>query len=155
MISSREPFMSMSDFLRLSETNFGISPAKNILKMSRSTEAAPHNVFSNAVLAAGVNENHRMQRAPPSKVFIHSHHSPYEAHELMQIATDLVAVKGKGIYASDEAPDIMDKLLSNTEKTPSTEEQKKEKRKAWKEAAFSSLNSGSFVSKSCKTSDLL
>ncbi|KAF9534482.1 aldolase [Crepidotus variabilis] len=108
-----------------------------------SSETAPHNVFLAPVLDLCSNrkELHRMQRTPSSKMFIHSHHSHFEAHELMKTANELVEIKGRGIYASDEAPEMMDELLRNAQKVSLTEEEKRKKRKIWKETAFSSLNS--------------
>ena len=67
----------------------------------------------------------------------------------MTTALALVNPRGKGIYASDESPDVMTAILNtvkddvNEEQTFSAEEDK-EKRKKWKEFAYDAIQSGQY-----------
>ena len=106
-------------------------------------DSTSHNLF---VIPDRVNTG---SRQGDNQLFIHEYHSVAGAQELMTTALALVNPRGKGIYASDESPDVMTAILNtvkddgNEEQTFSAEEDK-EKRKKWKEFAYDAIQSGQY-----------
>lgn len=73
--------------------------------------------------------------------------SPHIAHELIVTAQALVNPRGKGIYATDESPDVIQALfdgvqVNDREEKAWTEAENKEKRKKWRECAYNAVPSG-------------
>lgn len=67
--------------------------------------------------------------------------------ELVRIANALVHPRGRGIYATDESPDVCEDILvaaHGTDEKASTrsEEEKRQRRKEWRKDAYMSLSSG-------------
>jgi len=73
-------------------------------------------------------------------IIIYPHHSQYDTNGLIANAHAIVNPRGKGIYATDEAPDAMDALLDDGKKY--NDDGRKERRKKWKECVYGAVNSG-------------
>jgi fructose-bisphosphate aldolase class I len=88
--------------------------------------SGPTNLFSIPDLAS----DHTL----PPNLFLYPCHSPSVARELMEIAHALVNPRGRGIYATDEAPDVIaDMLVDDANKSvKQTEENPKDQRKRWR-----------------------
>ncbi|KAF5345526.1 hypothetical protein D9758_012012 [Tetrapyrgos nigripes] len=70
------------------------------------------------------------------------HHSVAVAKELTSVARALVSPRGKGIYATDESPDVIEGMLSAASLNGQenlNEEEKKDRRRKWREAAYGAL----------------
>ena len=81
--------------------------------------------------------------------FLYPHHPPKLAGELMAIANSLVRPRGRGIYATDETPEGIEARLEAAygsegkgEPRKWTEDEKKERRKRWRECLYQSLPTG-------------
>jgi fructose-bisphosphate aldolase class I len=101
--------------------------------------SAPTNLFSTPDLAS----NH----TPHPDVFLYPYHSPSVAHELIDTANALVNPRGKGIYATDESPDVVAAMLEAAAHDANkgqkrTEEELNDQRKRWRVASYESLSSG-------------
>ncbi|KAF9013396.1 aldolase [Cyathus striatus] len=101
--------------------------------------STPTNLFSVPDLIA--------QRTTIRDVHLYPYQSAFVAKELMDIANALVHPRGKGIYATDETPDAMESVfdaamgndhhgISEKEEMKWTEEQHRERRKKWREFAY-------------------
>lgn len=113
--------------------------------MTRTTDSLPHNLFS-------VPDTHpEVSRDQTSgwsdiKVFLDPDLSHIVAHQLIATANALMNPKGKGVYATDEAPYAMDDLLiaaagGNPEHKLS-EDESREKRKRWREVVYEAAPPG-------------
>ncbi|KAG6897758.1 hypothetical protein C0992_011427 [Termitomyces sp. T32_za158] len=85
----------------------------------------------------------------PRDVLVHPFHSPAVANDLIATARALVHPRGKGIYATDETPDAIAAVLhgaaGGTGKPKlETDEEAKEKRRQWREAAYNAISSGEY-----------
>jgi len=83
----------------------------------------------------------------PSNVFLQPYWSPHIAHDLMTTAQALVNPRGKGIYATDESPDVIQAAfdgvqVNDREERVWTEVESKERRKKWRECAYNAIPSG-------------
>lgn len=82
--------------------------------------------------------------------FLYPHHSPEVARELIATAQALVHPRGVGIYATDETPDGIEARLAaahGEERAGKewTEEEKKERRRRWRECLYESLPTGELL----------
>lgn len=82
-----------------------------------------------------------------SDVFLYSYHSPSVAKELVETAQALVYPRGKGIYATDETPDAIEGVLAAALGDEAagkkwTAEEHRERRKRWREVAYTSVSNG-------------
>ncbi|KAG6868623.1 hypothetical protein C0993_000213 [Termitomyces sp. T159_Od127] len=82
----------------------------------------------------------------PRDVLVYPFHSPAVANDLIATARALVYPRGKGVYATDETPDDIAAVLhraSGGSGKPKlgTDEQEKEKRRQWREAAYNAISS--------------
>ena len=113
--------------------------------MSRTTYSSPHNLFSVPDISSEVSRD-QISGWEGIKVALAPHHSHLVAHELISTAISLVNPRGKGVYATDESPDAMDGLLiaaAGEGPAPQfTEEEKREKRKRWREVVYEAAPSG-------------
>ncbi len=105
-----------------------------------SIESVPPNLF--AVPDLSSDHPH-----PQLDVFLQPYWSPQIAHELITTANALVHPRGKGIYATEEAPDAIQALfdgvpVNDREGKASSEESNRERRKRWREFAYNAISSG-------------
>ena len=107
--------------------------------------STPHNLFSVPDIHPEANRD-AISGHGNVQVFLYPFHSPFEAHELIAVAHDLVNPRGKGVYATDESPDAMDDLLDSVlpegGKKRLTDTEKTERRKKWKEDMYNAVPSG-------------
>jgi fructose-bisphosphate aldolase, class I len=102
------------------------------------TFSAPSNLFSTTddapeIKSAGLN------------TFIAPHHSSSVANELIETAKVLVYPRGRGIYATDESPDVIEAAFVAAGKDKAKNEAEAlENRKNWREAIYEAVPSGSF-----------
>jgi fructose-bisphosphate aldolase, class I len=77
-----------------------------------------------------------------TSTFLFPHQTPLE--HLISTAQALVHPRGRGIYATDETPELIESLLSGAEATTHTytEDEKRNRRKQWRQDAYKSLSSG-------------
>ncbi|PPQ66253.1 hypothetical protein CVT24_007271 [Panaeolus cyanescens] len=79
-------------------------------------------------------------------VYLPAHYSHFDAHELIAVASALVNPRGRGIYATDEAPLDLDGLLDKTSHEVGvpvqhlSDEAKKERRKQWRCDVYNSIS---------------
>ncbi|KAF5360335.1 hypothetical protein D9756_004806 [Leucocoprinus leucothites] len=104
-------------------------------------ETVPPNLFAVPDL-----NSERVPSLPPSRAFLQPYWSPHIAHELITTAQSLVNPRGKGIYATDESPDVIQALfdgvqVNDHEERVWTEAGKKERRKKWRECAYNAVPS--------------
>lgn len=83
----------------------------------------------------------------PSNSFLYPYHSPAVAKSLILTAQALVNPRGKGIYATDETPEGIEARLIAAHGDEGkgktwTEEDKKDRRRRWRECLYESLPSG-------------
>ncbi|PPR01137.1 hypothetical protein CVT26_016038 [Gymnopilus dilepis] len=106
--------------------------------------STPHNLFSVPDIHPEANRD-AISGHGNVQVFLYPFHSPFEAHELIAVAHDLVNPRGKGVYATDESPDAMDDLLDSVlpegGKKRLTGTEKTERRKKWKEDMYNAVPS--------------
>ena len=81
--------------------------------------------------------------------FLYPHHDPQVARELIAVANSLVRPRGRGIYATDETPEGIEARLEaafgtegQSEPKKWTEDEKRERRKRWRECLYQSLPTG-------------
>lgn len=79
--------------------------------------------------------------------FLYPHHSPDVAASLIATAQALVNPRGRGIYATDETPKGIEARLiaahgEEGEAQTWTEEEKRDRRKRWRECLYESLPTG-------------
>lgn len=74
-------------------------------------------------------------------IFLSPAHSPSVARELIETARALVTPRGRGIYASDEAPDAIAVVLQDKHRQWSPEEHR-DRRKRWRHSAYGALSNG-------------
>ena len=81
--------------------------------------------------------------------FLYPHHPSKLAGELIAIANSLVRPRGRGIYATDETPEGIEARLEAAygsegqgEPRKWTEDEKRERRKRWRECLYQSLPAG-------------
>ncbi|KAG5341559.1 hypothetical protein C0989_009476 [Termitomyces sp. Mn162] len=103
----------------------------------------PSNLFAMPDLSTEVDHK-------PHDVLVYPFHSPAVANDLIATARALVYPRGKGIYATDETPDLIAAVLhaaaGETGKPKvGTDEGEKEKRRQWREAAYNAI-SGDYIS---------
>uniref|UniRef100_A0A0W0FUV3 fructose-bisphosphate aldolase n=1 Tax=Moniliophthora roreri TaxID=221103 RepID=A0A0W0FUV3_MONRR len=97
------------------------------------TFSAPSNLFSTTddipeINSAGLN------------TFIAPHHSSSVAKELIETAQALVNPRGRGIYATDESPDVIEAAFVAAGKDRSQNEAEAlKRRKEWREAAYNAV----------------
>ncbi|KAF9485845.1 aldolase [Pholiota conissans] len=109
--------------------------------MSETIYSTPHNLFCAPDIHPEINQD-QISGHGDIKVFLAPFHSHYDAHELIATATALVNPHGKGIYATDEAPDVIDTLLVGAGEYGSvppksfSEEELEERRKKWRQAVY-------------------
>ncbi|KAG6832000.1 hypothetical protein H0H92_006035 [Tricholoma furcatifolium] len=99
----------------------------------------PANLFAMPDLSTEVDHK-------PIDVFVHPFHSPAVAAELITTARALVFPRGKGIYATDETPEAIAAVLhaaagETGQSKLGTDDGEKEKRRAWREAAYYAISS--------------
>jgi len=102
------------------------------------TFSTPNNLFS-------VTDHPREPGNNELDTLLLPHHSVSVAKELTSIAHDLVSPRGKGIYATDESPDVVEGMLvaaSLNGQDNFSDQEKKDRRRKWREAAYSSLTNG-------------
>ncbi|PPQ81276.1 hypothetical protein CVT25_015060 [Psilocybe cyanescens] len=104
----------------------------------------PHNLFATPDISPDANRD-AWRQPGDVQVFLYPYYSKFDAHELIKIATALVNPRGKGIYATDEAPYAMDDLLDSLNDDPTlkkrrTEEENRERRKKWKECMYNAVS---------------
>ena len=76
-------------------------------------------------------------------IFIASHHNPSVAKELIETAQALVNPRGRGIYATDESPDVIEAaFVAAGQAQSSSEEEMLQRRKAWREAVYNAVPKG-------------
>ncbi|KAF5314988.1 hypothetical protein D9619_006987 [Psilocybe cf. subviscida] len=87
---------------------------------------------------------------PNAQMLLYPHHSSIDAHALAATALALVTPRGKGIYATDEAPDAMaavldaalgqgDGAVKSPEKRKRTDEEERERRIKWREVSYGAV----------------
>lgn len=118
----------------------------------------PHNLFATPDISPDANRD-AWRQPGDVQVFLYPYYSKFDAHELIKIATALVNPRGKGIYATDEAPYAMDDLLDSLNDDPTlkkrrTEEENRERRKKWKECMYNAVSNGMCSSKKIFRSNL-
>lgn len=104
-------------------------------------ESIPPNLFASPDLTS------ELPRPPLLDVFLQSYLSPHVAHELISTASALVNPRGKGIYATDESPDVIQALFDGVQVNDHeariwSAERNKERRKKWREFAYNAVSSG-------------
>ncbi|KAI0036521.1 aldolase [Vararia minispora EC-137] len=77
---------------------------------------------------------------------LYPHHTPVVAKELIDVATALVSQRGRGIYATDETPEGIEARLAaasggKVQSQAFTEEEKRERRRRWRECLYESMPS--------------
>lgn len=105
-----------------------------------STDSLPANLFSVPDLVSEV---------PTHDVFLYPHHSPAAAKELMETARALVEPRGRGIYATDEAPDAVHAMFVQASVSAGAKgkiigkerEDDTSRRRRWREFSYSSVSS--------------
>ena len=102
-------------------------------------ETIPPNLFAVPDLTS-----EQISHLPPSNVFLQPYWSPHIAHELIMTAQALVNHRGKGIYATDESPDVIQAAFDGVkvDKRVWTEAENKERRKNWRKCAYNAISSG-------------
>ena len=85
---------------------------------------------------------------------LYPYHSLQHAQSLIATAHALVSPRGRGIYATDETPEGIDERLAAAEELEKkekgkdwTDDERKERRKGWRECLYDSVPAG--VSCSC------
>lgn len=111
----------------------------------------PHNLFATPDISPDANRDEWRQPGDV-QILLYPYYSTFDAHELIKIARALVSPRGKGIYATDEAPYAMDDLLASLDEDPTlkksrTEEEKRERRKKWRECMYSATPTGKLFSR--------
>ncbi|KAH9480534.1 Fructose-bisphosphate aldolase 5, cytosolic [Psilocybe cubensis] len=101
----------------------------------------PHNLFATPDISPDANKDEWRQPGDV-QILLYPYYSKFDAHELIKIARALVNPRGKGIYATDEAPYAMDDLLASLDEDPKlnktrSEEDKRERRKKWRVCMYS------------------
>ena len=104
-----------------------------------SAETIPPNLFAVPDLTF-----EQISHLPPSNVFLQPYWSPHIARELIMTAQALVNHRGKGIYATDESPDVIQAAFDGVkvDKRVWTEAENKERRKNWRKCAYNAISSG-------------
>lgn len=126
--------------------------------MSETIHTLPHNLFAvpDIVTERAADSLTGNIGNPNAHMLLYPHHSPIDAHALAAVALALVTPRGKGIYATDEAPDAMAAVLDaalgqgngavkSREKRKWTEEEERERRVKWREVSYGAVPSGTFV----------
>lgn len=114
---------------------------------SETIYSRPHNLFSTPDTIPDTNRDAISGRGNV-QLLLYPYYSQFDAHELMSVATALVNPRGKGVYATDEAPYAMVDLLNALEKDPAaakkqyTEEENRERRKKWREFMYNAASNG-------------
>ncbi|KDR82673.1 hypothetical protein GALMADRAFT_238152 [Galerina marginata CBS 339.88] len=110
---------------------------------SETVYSLPHNIFSVPDIKPEVNRD-AVSGHGNVQVFLSPYHSPFEAHELIAVANALVNPRGKGVYATDEAPDAMVDLLNSTmedgTKKHFTDAENRERRLKWRESMYNAAS---------------
>lgn len=116
------------------------------------TYSNPHNLFSVPDIPPEKYED-RFSGHSDLPVYLPAHYSHFDAHELIAVASALVNPRGRGIYATDEAPWDLDTLFEKTSDeigvAPphlSDEDARKERRKQWREDVYNSISNGVDIS---------
>jgi fructose-bisphosphate aldolase, class I len=108
--------------------------------MATNTSSTPHNLFATPDLKS------QAYQFPKGDIFLSPNHSQVVAHELIEVARSLVNPRGKGIYATDESPDVIEAMLHNAAKDQNakqlSEDELKQKRREWREASYNALTNG-------------
>lgn len=104
-------------------------------------EPAPLNLFASRDLPS------QYPRPLSPDVFLQPFLSPHAAHDLIKTAGALVYPRGKGIYATDESPDVIQALfdgvpLNDREERTWSSEENRERRKEWREFAYDAVSNG-------------
>ncbi|KAJ3568756.1 hypothetical protein NP233_g5507 [Leucocoprinus birnbaumii] len=104
-------------------------------------ETVPPNLFAVPDLTS-----EKVPQPPSSVTFLQSYWSPHIAHELITTAQALVNPRGKGIYATDESPDVIQALfdgvqVNDREEKAWTKAENRERRKKWRESAYNAVPS--------------
>ncbi|KAF8630960.1 hypothetical protein AX17_005316 [Amanita inopinata Kibby_2008] len=105
-----------------------------------STESLPTNLYSVPDLAGEIGTH---------DVFLHRLHSPAVAKELMETARALVEPRGRGIYATDEDPEVLEGMFVTASVSAGAKgvvlrkegEDDRARRKRWREFSYSSVSS--------------
>ena len=84
--------------------------------------------------------------------YLYPYHTVQDAESLIATAQALVNPRGRGIYATDEAPEGIDERLAAAEELEGkdkgknwTEEEKRDRRRKWRECLYKSMPSGTFL----------
>ncbi|KAK1226279.1 hypothetical protein PQX77_010752 [Marasmius sp. AFHP31] len=97
------------------------------------TFSSPSNLFSITDDAPEINSAN-------INTFIAPHHNPSVAKELIETAQALVNPRGRGIYATDESPDVIEAaFVAAGQAQSSSEEDMLQRRKSWREAVYSAV----------------
>ena len=123
---------------KLSSTILHTTLTYDLTMAHANINSAPSNLFSRPDLAS----NHAAV-----DVFLYPCHSPSVARELIDTANALVSPRGKGIYATDEAPDVIAAMLEaaaddGNKGQKRTQEELNDQRKRWRVASYEALSSG-------------
>ncbi|KAF8158275.1 aldolase [Crassisporium funariophilum] len=104
---------------------------------SPNTNSEPHNLF--AVPDSTTDEDR------DKIIFLYPYHNRFDAHELIAVASSLVNPRGKGVYATDESPDVMvatlNAAMDQNNRKHYTDEENRERRKTWRECAYNAVPS--------------
>ncbi|KAL0581158.1 hypothetical protein V5O48_000848 [Marasmius crinis-equi] len=97
------------------------------------TFSSPSNLFS-------VTDDVPEINSAKINTFIAPHHSPSVAKELIETAQALVNPRGRGIYATDESPDVIEAaFVAAGQDQSSSEADMLQRRKAWREAVYDAV----------------
>lgn len=96
--------------------------------------SAPTNLFYTPDLASKYTD-----------VFLYPYHSPSVARELIDTAHALVNPRGKGIYATDEAPEVIAAMLDANKGQKKSEEELNDQRKRWRVGSYESISNGQSI----------
>ncbi|KAF5314989.1 hypothetical protein D9619_006986 [Psilocybe cf. subviscida] len=115
--------------------------------MTETTYTLQHNLFAvpDTVTERAAESLTGKISNPNAHMLLYPHHSSIDAHALAATALALVTPRGKGIYATDEAPDAMaavldaalgqgDGAVKSPEKRKRTDEEERERRIKWRES---------------------
>lgn len=80
-------------------------------------------------------------------IFLDPSYSPSLAQDLISIAQSLVNPRGRGIYATDESPDVIHAAFAGAsdqkgEEMFRADEESKEKRRRWRRLSYEAVSSG-------------
>ncbi|KAG7088300.1 hypothetical protein E1B28_012310 [Marasmius oreades] len=96
--------------------------------------SSPSNLFSTTDDVAEID-------SAGSNTFISPNHSPSVAKELIETAQALLSPRGRGIYATDESPDVIEAAFVAAGHNSSSGDEMLKRRKDWRETVYSAVPS--------------